>query len=211
MRALIIILFGLFLGSSAWYGSAYLQVLDGRVKPVSNPKLSASLGDKAFETRNFALAKEYYSNYLSLYPEDLTYRGRLGSTLAFLGESEEAIKELEKLLAKNPNDFQGLAYLAIAYAAKGDSALAYSTGTRAIKEAPSSEARERLSAFLSRLAPSKEEVNESDLPETNPLNEFTKLIQGHHILGPKLVGVSLREEDLVIELKSTYKKVMVKV
>ncbi len=175
-----------------------------------------ALGDLCFDQRLFQKALSYYERYLTLYPDDLDLRSRHASTLTFLGRSQEAVAELESVVSKQPNAFQPLAYLSIALSQKGDLEKARAVGEQALAQAPSPEARERFSAFLgSLLTPdSSSSSSPAQTPETsspttsspstslggNWLERLEQTLRANPIAGPKVVGLTYREEDKIVEI-----------
>jgi tetratricopeptide (TPR) repeat protein len=177
-----------------------------------------ALGDLCFDQRLFQKALAYYERYLTLYPNDLDLRSRHASTLTFLGRPQEAVLELETVVAEQPNAFQPLAYLSIALSQKGDIEKARAVGEQALAQAPSPEARERFSAFLESLltpdssssspaAPRAETPTTTSQPATlakeSWLEKLEQTLRANPIAGPKVVGVAYREESKTVEISLT--------
>ena len=106
------------------------------------------LADLRFSMKDFSESAELYRAILAEKPEDQKTRGRLASALTFEGKFTEAIKELEMLLEAEPESFQGHAYLSITYAQMGNKEKAREVGKKAVRFAPSEEAKKRFETFL---------------------------------------------------------------
>ncbi|MCI5066337.1 tetratricopeptide repeat protein [bacterium] len=106
------------------------------------------LGDLSFELQGFPEALEFYERYLTQAPEDDAVRARYASALTFLGRADESQVILQKLVDRNPEDFQLRAYLTLAFAQMGNFQEMERQGERALALAPSPEAREKLEGFL---------------------------------------------------------------
>lgn len=110
------------------------------------------LADSAFESQAFEEAAIYYKKYLAISPEDNLYRGRYASSLIFLGDSEAALNELDKVLIEDPGNFSALAYKAIALAEANKKEEALKVAEQAIPLAPDDMGRERFQAFINSLS-----------------------------------------------------------
>lgn len=116
-----------------------------------NPFALIAMADISFEQQAFSKAAEFYVKYLNANPKDLNARARYASTLAFLNQHDQALKELETVLKDDPNNFNAKAYMAITYAQLGDRGKAKERGAEALRLAPNDEARARFSDFLEKL------------------------------------------------------------
>jgi tetratricopeptide (TPR) repeat protein len=168
------------------------------------------MGDISFEQQVFDKSAEYYERYLKEVPGDITARSRRASALTFMARFDESIRELKEVLKVSPDNFAALAYLTVTYAQKGDKKLALDTGARALRAAPSGEAKEELSAFI-------EKVKTGQIPQKAPPagghdeqkvhtsdkashahedggasdDKLAQYFKGNPIAGPKFVTLSL--------------------
>lgn len=149
-----------------------------------------SLADLSFDERVFDKSKEFYVRYLTKNPDDHSARAKYGSTLTFLGELDQAEKELRTVIKKEPKSFHAHAYLAIALSEKGDLKEAKKIGDIALELAPKPEARERLAAFLQSLATPQD-----------PLSLFYQKLKQNPVAGPKFQGGELANKTLKLSFK----------
>jgi cytochrome c-type biogenesis protein CcmH/NrfG len=117
----------------------------------NDPEALVLMADVSFEQQAFTKALEFYERYLKLEPDDLGARSRYASTLTFMSRFDDAINELNRVLAKEPKNFPALAYVAITYHQKGDVKKARQFGEKALQLAPSEEARARFAGFIKML------------------------------------------------------------
>ena len=185
---------------------------------------SALLGmaNVAFSQKVIDKAVLYYEQYLALVPEDLEVRSRYGSTLSLLGQNEQAVQELEKVLKERPTDFQTRAYLAIVLFELNKVSEAETQGRLALENAPSKEAHERLKGYLenrktelakqqistpansaapgadsgsSDAVPANADKSVSSQPDTTEVTEYLKQ---HPIAGSKFSKIEHPEQGLVV-------------
>jgi tetratricopeptide (TPR) repeat protein len=160
-----------------------------------------ALADISFGQKLFGKAADYFERYLKEKPEDEGARARYASALSFIGKIDAAIKELQHILEKDPKNFQGLAFLAIAYAQKGEKATAQLIGNQALEVAPHEEAKNKLKNFLDKL----------NRPQTKPTppekqgeaisQEFENNIKNNPVAGPKFVRGVIGGDNLVLIFK----------
>jgi cytochrome c-type biogenesis protein CcmH/NrfG len=94
---------------------AEVQRLQDRIK--ANPKdfeALVSLGNIGFDQRNYPEAAEYYKKALAIH-DDLNVRTDLGTMLFYSNHYDEAMTELNKVLAVNPNHAQALFNIGVVY------------------------------------------------------------------------------------------------
>jgi cytochrome c-type biogenesis protein CcmH/NrfG len=94
---------------------AEVQKLQDRIK--ADPKdfeAFVSLGNIDFDQRNYAEAANYYRTALAVH-DDLNVRTDLGTMLFYSNHYDEAMAELNKVLAVNPNHGQALFNLGVVY------------------------------------------------------------------------------------------------
>lgn len=174
------------------------------IEPNDSEALLA-LADISFDRKAFTKALDFYQRYLKLRGDDAGARARYASTLTFLGRYDESIKELQTILAKDPKNFPALAYLAITYAQSGAVPKAKEVASQALAAAPSAEARERFSAFVTSLDSLPEKGGEQPLPSqggaagtpngaqngpsvaSTGLTGFIAALKGNPVAGPKFV------------------------
>lgn len=170
-----------------------------RLEPSDGQAL-LTLANLAFNQKAFDKSAELYERYLSVNPSDLLARASYGSSLSFLGKLDQAEQELKATLKLDSAQFQALAYLCILYSQKGDQKSALEYGNKAIKAAPSDEARTRLSAFLTKLrVGSESSVHAAGKIESpGSLDEYVKK---HPILGQRLVEIERSTAEIRIKLK----------
>lgn len=163
-----------------------------------------SMADISLNQQVFNKAVEYFERYLKLVPLDDVARARYASALSFTGKSDQALKELNSILKKDPKNFYASAYLAVTYAQIGDKAKALQSGQTALKNAPSEEARARFSSFLESLDEEKAAPVENNprgntggapSPGASVLREY---LQGHQIAGPKFAGMKKEGATVVL-------------
>jgi tetratricopeptide (TPR) repeat protein len=168
-----------------------------RLEP-NDPQALITLANLAFNQRAFTKSAELYQRYLQTQPSDLLARASLGSSYTFLKKFDDAERELLAVLKSDPRQFQGLAYISILYAEKGDKVRAIEFGGRAVDAAPVEEARVRFTVFLDKLKGISEEPK---APATQKVS-FDDYVRNHPILGPKLVALKADGQLHIIELKN---------
>ena len=160
-----------------------------------------SLANVSFEQKVFPKAVELYARYLELEPENLQVRTRYASALSFVGQYDQALLEIDKVLEQAPNDFHAQAYKAVTLAQKGERAQALQIGSKALKDAPSEEARTRLTKFLDNMkkddtAQPEEGAGEAQkpaMPEAEVSKEYAAVVnhvRNNPIAGPRFVQSS---------------------
>jgi len=156
------------------------------------------MADVSFDQKAFSKALDFYERYLSLEPDDLGARSRYASTLTFLGRYDDSVVELGKVLAREPENFPAMAYLAITYAQKGEILKAKAIGNDALRVAPSDDARARFSTFVSSLdqGAAKQQSQQATGAQltpaaddvSSPVTSFIMVVQANPIAGPKFAG-----------------------
>ncbi len=173
---------------------AIALLLEVKAAEQDNTQARMLLADSYFSLQRFDLAIQEYQQIIDSGLGDKDgAQSKLASTYAFTGQFEKAIELLEKVLEKNPQNFQALAYLSIAYSQKGDTQSALDVGNRALSAAPSSEARQRFQKFFETLSPHKESI-----PSGSAAAQVVESIRSNPIAGPKFV--SFEEEQGTLKL-----------
>lgn len=156
----------------------------------NDPGALVMMADVSFDQKAFTKALDFYERYLKIDGEDLGARSRYASTLTFLGRYDDSIKELNRVLAKDPKNFPAMAYLSITYAQRGDLSKAKELGATALTFAPSEDARARFSAFVSSLDQPGSGVSSAS-PESprkeSGLDGFVSAVRANPVAGPKFV------------------------
>ena len=156
-----------------------------------------SMADLSFSQQAFPKALEFYKRYLELAPDDLSAKAKYASSLTFVGNFKEAIKELDYVISKDPKNFHALAYLSITYAQMGDKTKALQAGEKALTLAPDEEAKKRFLNFIDSLKaqPQTGEVLSDE-------QSIVQAIRNNPVAGPKFVDFKRQSEDtLVLYLK----------
>ncbi len=175
-----------------------------RLSP-KDPEPLIALADLSFNAKVFDKAGELYLKYLQERPDDLAARARYASSLAFMDKSDQAIKELQAVLTKDPQNFHALAYLAIAYAQVGDFQHAKEIGLKALEHAPSPEAHARFKKFLDELESekSKSPTANNARPKQEGVEALAQYISLNPVAGPKYVSFSQPSAtELVVRFKN---------
>ncbi|MBN8548788.1 MAG: tetratricopeptide repeat protein [Deltaproteobacteria bacterium] len=170
-----------------------------RIDP-KDPHALLSLADISFNQKVFDKSVNLYERYLAEEPNDLPARSRYASSLAFVGKTDAAIKELKEVLKIEPNNFHALAYLSITYAQTGDRAQALEVGKSALAHAPSKEAHERFNEFLLAVAaqkesaPGKAQTTAEDKNSSGGSNELAAFVKTNPVAGPKYVRFEAKDK-----------------
>lgn len=166
-----------------------------------------AMAEISFNQQAFSKAADFYKQFLELEPADLDIRARYGSTLTFVGQFDDSLKQLNQVLARNPRHFHALAYLSVTYAEMGKQAEALATGERAIAEAPSDEARARFSEFMTTVkeGPKKQEmptaVRGNVAPPTALPPEgaaIAEQMKSNSVAGRKFAGAEMRDGTTLV-------------
>jgi cytochrome c-type biogenesis protein CcmH/NrfG len=183
----------------------------GRIlqREPNDPTALVLMADLSFDQRAFTKALDFYERYLQVDPKDLGARSRYASTLTFLGRYDDSIRELQKVLSVDAKNFPAMAYLAITYAQKGDTATAKKVGGDALAIAPSQDARARFSAFVASLdqtAPqgaigAAPDGAQEAVGDAGGLVGLEEVLRSNPVAGPKFV----RYELLGATLKLVYR------
>jgi tetratricopeptide (TPR) repeat protein len=150
------------------------------------------LANLTFNQKVFTKSSEYFQRYLTIHPDDLEARSSYASTLTFIGRPQDAIVELDKVLAQTPNAFQPLAFKAITLGQMDKLEEAKSIGTKALQYAPNDEARKRFQGFLDSLTGQRNQNSEPAV---------VTYLKTHQIVGPKFVSFSTAGDTATVILK----------
>lgn len=126
----------------------YQEVLE--LQP-SNTEAMVSIAKLCLEQGIFDKAADYYRRYLNEQPEDLQARTDLGLALIQMELPEDAIAELDKVLAKRGEFFPALLAMALAKRMQGDIPGAKVVAQKALASAPNEEGKMVVDKFLARL------------------------------------------------------------
>jgi tetratricopeptide (TPR) repeat protein len=166
----------------------------------NDPGALVMMADISFDQKAFTKALDFYERYLKLEEQDLGARSRYASTLTFLGRYDDSIKELNKVLAKDPKNFPAMAYLSITYAQSGNITKAKEFGATALTFAPSDDARARFSAFVSSL----DQASGSDANSTQQspradsgIDGFVSVVRTNPVAGPKFLKAERAEAGVL--------------
>lgn len=154
------------------------------------------MADLSFEQQAFSKAVEYYAKYMQLAPEDLDTRAKYASSLAFVGQFDDAVNELQAVLKENPQHFHALAYLAITHAQMGEKEKALDYGKQALAVAPSREAHQRFQDFLNSLQAQPDAPAKPKEP-TTPQHEIETYVRTNSIAGPKFSHAELAAGNIL--------------
>lgn len=185
----------------------------------NDPEALVLMADVSFEQQAFTKALEFYERYLKVEPDDLGARSRYASTLTFMSRFDDAIKELDRVLAKEPKNFPALAYVAITYHQKGDVKKARQFGEKALQLAPSEEARVRFAGFMKMLneaeasgagkspsaaavVPASSKSLEQAVPALGGVEGVVAAVRTNPVAGPKFVTHEVAPKGV---LKLTFK------
>lgn len=157
-----------------------------------DPETLLNMANLNYNFQVFDKAAEYFEQYLKVAKEDHTSRATYASALSFLGNFDEAEKELLYVIAKEPTHFLARANLAISYALAGNKEATKKASTEALKYAKDEETGKKFSQFIEQiLAPKTQQVDNSAPTEMpRPSGEFTNLeasIRSNPVAGPKFV------------------------
>ena len=159
------------------------------------------LANLSFNQRVFDKSAQYYEKYLILEPEDTEARANYSSVLTFIGKLDDALRQIDIVVTKDPKSFQANAYRAITLAQMGRVDEAKKVGVSAMKFAPSEEAKSRFGKFLASL---DNQQNSSGQPQkSSDDNEpaVVKVVKQSSVAGPKLVSSKVEGNLLVLTFK----------
>lgn len=181
---------------------AYRTVLTALPK---DKEALGAIGDISFEAQLFMQAANYYRKYLAEAPDDTNYKKRLASALTFMNEPDKSIAILTEVLSKEPNDFQALAYLAIAESQLGNFDKAKEVGSKALAAAPDEESRFRFQAFLNQVGKGERGQQAPAAPAqvakgSDNAEAFGAALRNHPMIGSKLNSVTQEGTELVIKM-----------
>ena len=176
-----------------------------KIAPKDTDALAA-MANISFNQQALSKAIEYYERYLAIKKEDFEMRANYGMALARLGRFDEGLKEIQRVLEKQPNDFTARGYLAVTYSMKGDKEKALKAGEAALAVSPNEEARARLSDFLSSVAaataPPQGQVPQSGGTSAGAsVESIVEVVRDNSVAGPKMARFELSpEKDIIIEM-----------
>jgi len=94
---------------------AAIKRLEDQIKAdPKNFQALRQLGDLRYDERNYSAAVNAYAQALEVHPDDIDLRSDRGGALVQSGQMDEAIKELQVVLAKNPTHPQALFIMGVA-------------------------------------------------------------------------------------------------
>lgn len=177
------------------------------------------MAELAFEQRIFDKSSQFYERYLKLSADDHAVRTRYASALTFSGKADQALKELDLVLEAEPNNFQALAFSAIAHQESGQKEKAQTLLAKAITLAPSDEARDRLLKFSQSLTnkesgptaqtqvQNKTETPQNLSPMRGNINSTSfsgldSFFKNHPIAGSKYAGLEVEGENIKVKMSS---------
>jgi tetratricopeptide (TPR) repeat protein len=171
----------------------------------NDPGALLLMADVSFEQQAFTKSLEFYEKYLRIEQGDLGARARYASTLTFLGRFDDSIRELKKVLAKDPKNFPAMAYVAITYHQKGDFKTARQYGTKALEVAPSEEARARFSGFMENLKQAEgaapvSSSQQADQKDSGSVEALVAAVQASPNVGDKFVRHEVSSDEAVVKL-----------
>jgi tetratricopeptide (TPR) repeat protein len=190
---------------------AYVAALQQQraIEPRDTDAIYA-LANISFDNRVFSKSIAYFSEYLSIKPEDHSTRARYASALSFTGEFDKALTELESILEKDPKHFSALAYKAITLAQKNDKVAAKQIGALAVENAPNEEAKQRITSFLGSLdkkdveatsSSAQAEASTQKASSANPELPLDSYFRKHAIVGAKLLEIKRDGSTALLTLK----------
>jgi tetratricopeptide (TPR) repeat protein len=181
-----------------------LELVDilGRILEIERTDQEAllALADVSYQERVYDKAAEYYERYLKIQPVDTNVRARYASSLTVTGKADQAIRELDKILEKDSDNFAALAYLTVAYAQVGDKKRALDIGARAMELAQEGEARHELKKFIDKIDNREiESLTEPSSVEnaTPDIKKFEKLLRSNSVAGAKVKSVELEAQFII--------------
>lgn len=127
---------------------AYAHVL--KLDP-DNLDALRGVGNLDFDQRKYDQAIAAYEHYLSKKPDDPDVRTDLGTMYLSTGAADQAVTQYRQVLASHPDFFEANFNLGIAYGEMNNAAGARASLEKALKLAPSAEARNRVNQMLASL------------------------------------------------------------
>lgn len=156
-----------------------------------------AMADISFEAQVFDKAADFYKQYLAINPNNGMIRARYANALSFAGKTKEARLELDRAMKDDPNNFQTLAYAAVAYAQLGEVKKALEISEMSQNLAPTSEAKARLSQFVEEL----KQRNAKPEISTARDNRYTNLvdhIKSNPVAGPKFKSAEPQSNQILV-------------
>ncbi len=164
-----------------------------------------SMANLNYNFQVFDKAAQYFAAYLKVNKDDAEARATYGSVLSFLGEYDEAEKELVYTISQNPNLFLPRANLAISFALAGNRDKAKKAEKEALPFAADKIMRDKFSVFLEEILNPKPQTAKSieagPLPKTPTDPALAGLdsdIRSNPIAGPKFVYAKMEGDTLLL-------------
>lgn len=134
---------------------SYLESADAAFQRVlgldpNNPDALRGRGSIAYERNLPKDAIGHYERYLELAPDDLAVQTDLGTMLLADGQVEQAVRTYDAVLKKDPNFFQALFNLAIAYRTAGQDEASIAMLEKARDSAPDDDTRLQIEQVIAR-------------------------------------------------------------
>ncbi len=158
------------------------------------------LANLSFNQRVFDKSAQYYEKYLILEPEDTEARANYSSVLTFIGKLDDALRQIDIVVGKDPKSFQANAYRAITLAQMGRVDEAKKVGESAMQYAPSEEAKNRFGKFLASLDNQQNSPQQQNEPDNNEPS-IVKVVKQSSVAGPKLVSSKAEGKFLLLTFK----------
>lgn len=165
-----------------------------------------SMGNISYNYQIFDRAAHYFKKYLEIEKEDHGTRATYGSTLSFIGEFDQAEKELLYVIAREPKSFLARANLAINYAISGAKDKAMEAAKEAVEFAPDQESATKFNQFINTIfdesakpvAPAEDLMaqNQAGDMDRGPISLIEEDIRQNPIAGPKFIRAYAKGRDL---------------
>jgi tetratricopeptide (TPR) repeat protein len=196
---------------AAYYGKAAGAY--GHVLKLDPDNLDAlrGVGNLDFDQRKYDQAIAAYEHYLEKKSDDPDVRTDLGTMYLSTGAADQAVTQYRQVLASHPDFFEANFNLGIAYGEVNNASGARASLERALKLAPSAEARNRVTQMLASLhnpavagapAPSSaagsatQIANGGDAPGANTFRgAMEEMLRDLPIAGPKVASVQWPSEN----------------
>jgi tetratricopeptide (TPR) repeat protein len=171
----------------------------------NDPETLLSMANINYNFQVFDKAAEYFGAYLKVSKDDTTARATYGSALSFLGQFDEAEKELVYAISQDPKLFLARANLAISFALAGNKVKAKEAQQEALPFAQDNSTKEKFVVFIDEILNPKPNtakvVEAGPLPQrpTDPaLTGLDSDIRSNPVAGPKYVYSRLDGEILIL-------------
>lgn len=171
----------------------------------NDPETLLSMANINYNFQVFDKAAEYFGAYLKVSKDDATARATYGSALSFLGQFDEAEKELVYAISQEPKLFLARANLAISFALAGDKTKAQKAQQEALPFAQDNSTKEKFAGFIDEILnpkPSTTKVVEAGplpkKPADPALAGLDSDIRANPVAGPKYVYSRLDGDTLIL-------------